>query len=873
MPRTAIIFTFLFFITATFAQQTISGKVVSIETNEPIVSAAVTLHPAGSASILTYTTTSAEGTFTLKGSNLPDSVTVTVSAMTIERQSKTLKSDASFVEFMVTEKAMELNEVIVKAPKIRQLGDTIHYDVASFLDETDRSIGDVLKKLPGVQVLSTGQILYQNKEISKFYIEGLDLLQGKYGLATQNVDAEKVASVQIMENHQPLKALKGMEVPDNAAINLKLKQSAVGAFFATAQLGAGLPPVLLSNEAVAMRFTRSQQNMLVYKGDNTGRDVSQELTSYYGFRNSNSSNILSVVAPSPPNIRQQHHLFNDAHVASLNDLRTLKKDLTLTTNVNFLHDNQKSSSFAKREIFLTPTDTVQIDEDMTARLLKREIEGTITLEGNSDDYFMNNKFNVRSSWNQRNSNIDSDDPVMQALKQPSFHIENDFDYLKRDDKWRKKAIANVAYTSQNQRLGVSPVLFEELQNPDSVISQNVNFNRFNASAGLSGYRDFKKYSIGFNAGGSFLQYNMESDMLSGLASTPIVADSLQNKIGRSEAKISLSSNIGYRTVTGFRANFGLPITALFLSRKDEIRDTNDKGAHLLLSPSIHMQYSISNRISTSMNASFSNNIGSVNEDYTGYVLNTYRNMNRSDGLLSKSRNTNAYARIEYKNPFTTLFSALSLNYNHSWRNMLYDIVYDGIMSSSVGIKHPNGSQSRGISYGMGQSIDAIKSEVRLNAGYNHSQSSALNQGEISRFNSDSYSVSPSITTNATRFLIVRYSASYNHGRTKIRESKMKPVNNFTQDISASFIPAKGLSFTFSANHYFNNMIQSSDRSAWFGNVGARYRAKNIDWMLDWTNVFNTRQFVNHSFSDISSYYSVYNLRSSEVLLRVRFKLL
>ena len=144
---------------------------------------------------------------------------------------------------------------------------------------------------------------------------------------------------------------------------------------------------------------------------------------------------------------------------------------------------------------------------------------------------------------------------------------------------------------------------------------------------------------------------------------------------------------------------------------------------------------------------------------------------------------------------------------------------------------------------------------------------------VSRFNSDSYSVSPSITTNATRFLIVRYSASYNHGRTKIRESKMKPVNNFTQDISASFIPAKGLSFTFSANHYFNNMIQSSDRSAWFGNVGARYRAKNIDWMLDWTNVFNTRQFVNYSFSDISSYYSVYNLRSSEVLLRVRFKLL
>ena len=112
--------------------------------------------------------TSDEGTFSIRVNNLPDTVTLTVSAMTIERQSKTLNSNISFVEFIVIEKTMELNEVIVKAPKIRQLGDTIHYDIASFLNETDRSIGDILERLPGIQVLSSGQILYQNKEISKF---------------------------------------------------------------------------------------------------------------------------------------------------------------------------------------------------------------------------------------------------------------------------------------------------------------------------------------------------------------------------------------------------------------------------------------------------------------------------------------------------------------------------------------------------------------------------------------------------------------------------------------------------------------------------------------------------------------------------------
>src|SRR5690554_4852077 len=185
------------------------------------------------------------------------------------------------------------------------MGDTINYSVLSFIDETDRSIGDVLKKLPGVQVLSSGKILYQNKEISKFYVEGLDLLQGKYGVATNNIDAQQVATVQVLENHQPIKALKDMEVPENAAINLRLKQSALGAFFVTAQAGIGLPPLLLSNELIGMRFTRTQQNMLVYKGDNTGRDISKELTSFYDMF-STPINFMSVQDRKSTRLNSSH---------------------------------------------------------------------------------------------------------------------------------------------------------------------------------------------------------------------------------------------------------------------------------------------------------------------------------------------------------------------------------------------------------------------------------------------------------------------------------------------------------------------------------------------------------------------------------------
>lgn len=43
-------------------------------------------------------------------------------------------------------------------------------------------------------------------------------------------------------------------------------------------------------------------------------------------------------------------------------------------------------------------------------------------------------------------------------------------------------------------------------------------------------------------------------------------------------------------------------------------------------------------------------------------------------------------------------------------------------------------------------------------------------------------------------------------------------------------------------------------------------------MLDYTNIFNSGQFVSASYTDVSRYYSSYTLRPAEILLKLRFKL-
>lgn len=70
-------------------------------------------------------------------------------------------------------------------PRIRRLGDTLSYEVNSFAKDENRSIGDVLKRLPGTEVSESGGIKYQGKSISKFYIDGDDLLEDRYNIGTR----------------------------------------------------------------------------------------------------------------------------------------------------------------------------------------------------------------------------------------------------------------------------------------------------------------------------------------------------------------------------------------------------------------------------------------------------------------------------------------------------------------------------------------------------------------------------------------------------------------------------------------------------------------------------------------------------------------
>ena len=73
-------------------------------------------------------------------------------------------------------KNLELKEVVVKSKKIRHSGDTICYNASTYLSKNDKVLEDLLKKMPGISISPDGQISYNGKWITEFYIEGTDML-------------------------------------------------------------------------------------------------------------------------------------------------------------------------------------------------------------------------------------------------------------------------------------------------------------------------------------------------------------------------------------------------------------------------------------------------------------------------------------------------------------------------------------------------------------------------------------------------------------------------------------------------------------------------------------------------------------------------
>lgn len=51
--------------------------------------------------------------------------------------------------------------------------------------------------------------MYNGKEITEFQVEGGNLFDGKYTIALDRMDPKDIIAIDVMQHHQPIRALQG----------------------------------------------------------------------------------------------------------------------------------------------------------------------------------------------------------------------------------------------------------------------------------------------------------------------------------------------------------------------------------------------------------------------------------------------------------------------------------------------------------------------------------------------------------------------------------------------------------------------------------------------------------------------------------------
>ena len=245
--------------------QTVFWGTVRNEEKEPIDNVYITLSLKGTDVVIQYAITDEKGNYSLTYNGNADTVCLSVARLDFEKQSIYVPRYSQRLNFNLKTAIHQLPEITINPQKSWWKRDTINFSVSAFTSKNDRSIADVLRKMPGIEVSQSGRISYNGEPIDKFYVEDVDLMGGQYGVVSNNLNNKYVATVQVYENHQPIKVLQDNSISNNSAINLVLKEDAKAKWLLSVKLGLGILPLLWDDEANAMRFAKKTQGIYSFK--------------------------------------------------------------------------------------------------------------------------------------------------------------------------------------------------------------------------------------------------------------------------------------------------------------------------------------------------------------------------------------------------------------------------------------------------------------------------------------------------------------------------------------------------------------------------------------------------------------------------------
>ena len=857
---------------AAFAQgQTIiTGNVHSQDGAEQESVIITARNPADSA-IVGYAFTNKKGVYSLKTNATSDSILLVLTGFNIKTTYRTVANRNATIDWKTTEESLVLKEVQIKAQKLWGSRDTLNYLVSAYMKDHDVTIGDVLKSLPGITIDASGKISYQGVPISKFYIENMDVLQGRYNLATEGIRAKDVQTVQVMERHEHVRALQDQTPPEAAALNLKLKKEKKGVWSHRTDVAVGYDDeVRYRGSWQSMFFGKKRQHVLygAHANDASGNSM---MRSHYGGNGIVRDVFTGVANPGASPMGNSVDNRNGGVLAN----NVIKLNDSVNFHVNAMYSNSVTNlATYHRTNYLLPdgTDRLLI-EDMNSHTVENSAEAQLMYEKNKSKLYIKNTFDVKGIWNDDRGFIGGGTKdINQLYNSHTLGLHDNFNMV-----YRTKKNGGFKYNSDNsfrsspQTLTLTPGVYSGFLN-DSIeygqTSQSGRINRFASYNSFSLLADIQRRHLTIVP---TLSANIEHlDIETDIKADDKVCPDAHGDMRYTNFNLATGARVQL-VYEKFHINVTLPLSLSSTMLGGESHNDNDR-IKLHFNPSASIFWRFKEYWTLDANGSYGVNSTSWRMLYTAYVLSSYNNMLHYGGGIFDTQNMSGHMKLNYRNIFSQVFCYIEGSAGRSQSDIVYGSYIDENSFSTTQMEYaPHHSTSYNINASVRKDIDWMELSMEVLGRYGRSKGVYLRQSVLTSNTSDNYGIGGKISFRP--WVRMTFSNEANYSLSKSSNSlgyTGMNIKHFSNNASTFITLKKSCLFLNITERHTSNTSLTGMRHFDMLDSSLRWQVKDWQIIIAVNNILNNRSYIDRYQSDMVDSYTMYELTPRRFMVSTVF---
>ncbi|HIP37774.1 MAG TPA: hypothetical protein EYG85_13065 [Crocinitomix sp.] len=837
--KLSIIFCFLFFIS--YSQQ-ISG-VITNEYGVPINKALIQVYDKDTIQLHTFKFSNFNGTYAIKINRIEDYL-LKISALNYKTIYKKILKNKKVHNFTLLSHETILDEVVIVAhKKIAKLkGDSIVYNLKTIRDSTELNLGDLIKKLPGLELTKDGKVKFQGIPIDNILIDGNEFFGKRHQIATQNISADMVSGIDLLLKSQDNINSKEFEEDSKIALNITLNSLSKNKIIGNIEANGGIVNKYLFHSNI-FKFFKNGNLTLISNYNNIGEtslSVSDYIDIIGGLSSSKTSGITNINDLIPSYIYSEEKLKEKTNLFSALSFSYKKNKLKINTSVFFNHFNQLNERGIEKT-FLNET-TQQINE-----LFKAQNKNFIVNSIFELDYKLNRKSNINYysnfSHNKGNTteNVFSNINYITLKKNNSNLIINNLKYdYKINNKYLFKTILSFKNNTINTKLNINTSLPTIFSFNTNKVNQKFNFNSNELYIKSSILHKNRKNKYKFSI--SLINTNQKLN-------TEIDNFNLNNNINRKITNLKTSLDL----TQYFTNNFSL-INRFSLNNYNF--NSQIKTNKLIVENNISLNYKLNNVNNISFGYSNRNSIPNLNQMLVNQYLVDYQNVNSAPNINSgKFINTNTLTlNFNNFNQKYEQFLTLNLSYSFSKEYISTSSIFTNNYNSFNYIFTENYKNLRSLII-FDRKFRKIPIILKSSFSLNYTQSENKIENKLNKSDFFNYGLNFKLLSHLKNSKI-QFQLSYLFKNSTIEQSiSNSSMNLFTNDIGLDFIfKIKSIRIN-SEFHYLTQKNETNINNNLIINPEIMFQSENKKWIysIKSNNLLNLNKY-NYLNQNYSNYY-------------------